>query len=93
MTALVSAQTAPLELVGEIANAHAAAASFLDYRSRKSPQTLRRHDAALSAFCCFLSIVRLEHDPRRLAADPSAWHGMTWDIGTPPAPSTTGLAW
>ena len=55
-----------LATVGEIANRHAAAASFADYRSRKSPQTLRRHDAALTVFSYYLAIVHVQAEPARL---------------------------
>ncbi len=45
--------------VGAIANTHAAAHSFADYRNRKSPHTIRRHDAALGVFSYYLAIVHV----------------------------------
>jgi hypothetical protein len=44
---------------GAIANPYAAAHSFADYRRRKSPHTIRRHDPALSVFSYHLAIVHV----------------------------------
>lgn len=69
--------------VGQAANRAAAAWAFADYRGRKSANTLRNHDAALSLFAAFL----IDHgaaadqlDGAALASDPAAWHGVTWGM-------------
>lgn len=69
--------------VGQAANRAAAAWAFADYRGRKSANTLRNHDAALSLFAAFL----IDHgaaadqlDAAALASDPAAWHGVTWGM-------------
>ena len=70
--------------VGQAANRAAAAWAFLDYRGRKSANTLRNHDAALSYFAAFLidrgAAARDDLDAAALASDPAAWHGVTWGI-------------
>ena len=49
-------------------------------RRRKSSETIRRHDAALSVFAYYLAIVHLQADAQLLAAEPAAWQGMTWGL-------------
>lgn len=70
--------------VGQLANQAAAAWSFIDYRARKSANTLRNHDAALSLFAGFLidrgAAAFADLDAAALAGDPAAWHGVTWGI-------------
>lgn len=70
--------------VGQAANRAAAAWSFLDYRGRKSANTLRNHDAALDQLATFLrasgaaEFAGVEgHD---LARDAAEWRGVTWGI-------------
>lgn len=84
-TALVPAPTDPsagLELAGHVANQHAAAHLFADYRSRKAANTLRRQDASLALFARYLAAAGLPDAPApgRLAADPAAWRGTTWGL-------------
>jgi len=69
--------------VGQLANQAAAAWSFIDYRARKSANTLRTHDAALALFAQFLidrGAAGAQLDAAALASDPAAWHGVTWGI-------------
>jgi hypothetical protein len=66
MTATFQPTDTTLATVGAGADAHAAA--FGDYRSRKSPATIRRQDAALTAFASYLAAIRLP-------SDPSGWVG------------------
>lgn len=69
---------------GQAANRAAAAWAFLDYRGRKSANTLRNHDAALSLFAAFLidrgAAALADLDAAALASDPAAWSGVTWGI-------------
>ena len=69
--------------VGQAANRAAAAWAFADYRGRKSANTLRNHDAALSLFAVFLighGAAADQLDGAALASDPAAWHGVTWGM-------------
>ena len=70
--------------VGQLANQAAAAWSFIDYRARKSANTLRTHDAALALFARFLvdrgAAEFADLDAAALASDPAAWRGVTWGI-------------
>jgi integrase len=68
----------PLELAGQIANEHAANAVFADFRSRKAPNTNRRHDAALALFSEYLQSAGLPVGD--FATDPQAWRGVTWGL-------------
>lgn len=68
---------------GQLANQAAAAWSFIDYRARKSANTLRTHDAALALFAQFLidrGAAGAQLDAVALASDPAAWRGVTWGI-------------
>jgi hypothetical protein len=67
-------------VAAEIANRHASAKLFADYRSRRAANTLRRQDAALSAFAYYLCSVRVSADPVPLVSEPAAWSGMTWGL-------------
>lgn len=73
---------AALAVAGQVANAHASGGLFADFRSRKSPHTLRRHDAALALFSCYLSAAGIPGVPAgpALAAEPTAWQGATWGL-------------
>ncbi len=70
--------------VGQAANHAAAAWAFLDYRGRKSANTLITHDTALQHFATFLvdrgAAARADLDAAALASDPAAWHGVTWGM-------------
>jgi integrase len=80
----VEARQSAALTAGQAANRAAAAWAFLDYRGRKSANTLRNHDAALSQFAAFLidrgAAARADLDGAALASDPAAWHGVTWGI-------------
>ncbi len=71
-----------LELAGRVANAHAAAGLFADYRSRKAANTLRRQDNALALFSRYLAAAGIQSPPRpaELGAEPGAWRGVTWGL-------------
>ena len=84
-TALISLPSEPeraLELAGRVANAHAAAALFTDYRSRRAPNTLRRQDNALALFARYLAAASIPQSPTAaaLSAEPAAWRGVTWGL-------------
>ena len=70
----------PVE-VGQAANGAAAAIAFVDYRSRRAANTIRRQDAALALFSEFLGRVVVDpptgHD---LATRPGSWQGITWGL-------------
>jgi integrase len=79
---LAHATPPALALAGQVANAHASASLFADFRSRKSPHTLRRHDAALDLFARYLAAAGIPHVPsgQALALEPAAWSGATWGL-------------
>ena len=67
--------------VGQAANDAAGAMAFVDYRSRRAPNTVRQQDAALNLFASYLASVT---DPApsgyELARDPQSWAGVTWGL-------------
>ncbi|MDO9120198.1 MAG: tyrosine-type recombinase/integrase [Anaerolineaceae bacterium] len=65
-------------LIGERANRAAAASRFLDYRSRRADQTLRRQDADLLLFREFLAEVNVITGD--LSHEPAAWRLVTWGL-------------
>lgn len=65
------------EAIARLANAHAAANAFTDYRMRKATNTLARHADDLQTFAQFLAGVGITRDPSALATDPTAWRGIT----------------
>lgn len=75
-------ETAAVALAGQAADEHAAAGVFADYRSRKAPNTIRRQDAALALFACYLAEATGGNAPaaRALATEPVAWRGATWGL-------------
>lgn len=64
--------------IGQAANQVAAQHTFVDYRSRKAPNTLRRQDAGLALFAEYLAVVGI--DAGDLVYDPQAWQGVTWGL-------------
>lgn len=64
--------------IGKLANQAASQATFTDYQSRKSQNTLRRHKADLALFTQFLAEVSISVDD--LFNNPSAWQGITWGL-------------
>ncbi|MHB8136451.1 MAG: tyrosine-type recombinase/integrase [Anaerolineaceae bacterium] len=67
-----------VNLIGERANRAAAASRFLDYRSRRADQTLRRQDADLLLFREFLAEVKVNTGD--LSHEPGAWRLVTWGL-------------
>ena len=68
---------------GEQANEAAARSAFADYRSRKSRNTLRRHDADLALFALYLAETIPDAPTptsELLASTPEAWQGITWGL-------------
>jgi integrase len=73
--------------VGAVASEVAARSVFVDYRSRKSTQTIRRQEAGLALFAAYLEAAGVTayagDQPLTgpaLAADPAAWAGLTWGL-------------
>ena len=67
-----------LARIGQAANQVAAQHTFIDYRSRKAPNTLRRQDAGLALFANYLAEVNA--DVGDLVYDPQAWQPITWGL-------------
>jgi integrase len=65
---------------GRAANQAAMVNLFADFRTRKSANTLRTHDAALTLFAAYLGEAGVTVDADSLASDPAAWEGVTWGI-------------
>ena len=84
-TALITGHTdkAPLsqeQAIGKAYNKAAAKATFADYRSRKAPNTLRRHDNDLAEFARFLQAPPRGLKVGNLSIDPGAWQHITWGL-------------
>ena len=67
-----------LATAGQAANQAASQGVFEDYRSRKSPNTLRAQQVHLDNFAGFLA--RIGAGVGDLAEDPQAWAGVTWGL-------------
>jgi integrase len=67
-----------LALAGQVADRHAAAGAFEDYRSRLARNTRTRQDVDLALFAQFLADAGVQAGD--LATDVRAWHGVTWGI-------------
>jgi integrase len=78
--ALQAIQPALLQEIGQIANAHASANVFADYRRLKADNTLLRQDDDLAAFSDFLAKVKVKRTAEQLATRPDAWQGVTWGV-------------
>jgi integrase len=63
--------------VGEMADEMAAQNTFVRYRERKAPDTIRRHRADLDLFTSYLRHIPGLRTVGDLYQDPAAWHGMT----------------
>jgi len=71
----------PLELAGDVANKHAAAAVFENHRLRRSDNTNRAQAAALATFARFLSEAGVGGvTADTLLNDPQSWRGVTWGV-------------
>jgi len=64
--------------LGQVANLFASQSLFTDFRIRKAPNTLRRHDADLAQFAEFLNTRGVEIGD--LKTDSNAWKGITWGL-------------
>lgn len=74
---------AAVAAAGQAANEAAAAWSFLDYRGRKSANTLRNHGAALDLLADFLNRRRpgaAAVTGDQLGTTAAAWRGVTWGL-------------
>lgn len=67
-----------LTQAGQAANKAAGAAAFVDYRSRKADNTLRRQAADLALFGKFLAEIGTQAGD--LETDPESWAGITWGL-------------
>jgi len=68
-----------LHALGAAANQAAADHVFIDYRSRRAANTLRRQDRDLGLFAEFLQTIG-GVEVGDLANDPDAWNGITWGL-------------
>jgi site-specific recombinase XerD len=67
-----------LALAGQVADRHAAAGAFEDYRSRLAANTRTRQDVDLALFAQFLAEAGVQAGD--LAQDVGAWRGVTWGL-------------
>ena len=72
------AENSPIMIAGQAANKAAARQVFMDYRTRKAKNTIRRQDADLQLFADYLKSANLPVGD--LSTDPKAWQGMTWGL-------------
>lgn len=77
---LLPIQPALLQEIGQIANTHASANVFADYRQLKATNTLLRQDDDLVAFSDYLAKVKVQRTAEQLATRPDAWQGVTWGL-------------
>ena len=71
-------ENSPIMIAGKAANKAAARQVFMDYRTRKAKNTIRRQDADLQLFADYLKSVKIPVGD--LSTDPKAWQGMTWGL-------------
>jgi integrase len=71
-------ENSPLAIAGRAANREAARSSFIEYRSRKAMNTLRRQDADLALFTEYLQSAGTP--AADFANDPNSWRGITWGL-------------
>lgn len=72
------AKASPLQQAGAAANQAAGNVVFVDYKARKSANTIRRQTADLGLFSQFLERVSVKAGD--LQNDPEAWRGVTWGL-------------
>ena len=77
-TALAPAER--MALVGQLANKHAAGATFADYASRKAPNTVKAQGFDLAVFAEYLAAAGVNADADWLQKYPEAWQGVTWGL-------------
>ncbi len=68
----------PLVIAGQAANKEAARSTFIEYRSRKAGNTIRRQDADLGLFTEYLQSAGIPFAD--FANDPNSWRGITWGL-------------
>ncbi len=73
----VTTATLSLAEVGRLADQYTADSTFVRYRERKAPDTIRRHRADLDLFTTYLRQIPGLSTVGDLYADPAAWSGMT----------------
>jgi integrase len=71
-------ENSPIVIAGQSANKAAARMVFIDYRTRKAPNTIRRQDADLALFADYLKAAGVIVG--ELATEPRAWQGITWGL-------------
>jgi integrase len=71
-------QDSPMVIAGQAANKAAAHAVFMDYRTRKAKNTIRRQDADLALLADYLKSAGLNVGD--FSTDPTAWQGITWGL-------------
>lgn len=69
---------AEIKRIGEAANQAAAMTAFIEYQSRKSEQTTRRHKADLALFTEYLNSKGI--DTGDLFNEPQAWQVVSWGL-------------
>jgi integrase len=77
-TALAPSPNQQLTIAGHAANEQAARAVFVDYRSRRADNTIRRQDADLALFAEYLNDAGVTAG--NFSEDPRAWRGVTWGL-------------
>lgn len=80
VTTTTLAPAEQMALVGQLANQHAAGATFADYTNRKAPQTVKAQRFDLACFAEYLSAAGVNADADWLQSYPEAWQGVTWGI-------------
>lgn len=81
-TTLTTTPTNPMQLAGAIANAHAAKATFAEFKSRKADNTNKRHATDLAKFADYLAAMAPNMAPtgEELLTNPAKWQGVTFGI-------------
>ena len=64
-----------MALVGQLANRHAAGATFADYTSRKAPNAVKAQGFDLAVFAEYLAAAGVNTDADWLQSYPEAWQG------------------
>lgn len=84
-TDLIERPSDTLAKAGQTANKKAASRAFVEFRSRRAENTLRRYDADLALFAEFLrqaggESVFTSESAHSLSLHPEAWHDITWGL-------------
>jgi hypothetical protein len=67
-------------IIGEPANRAAVDCVFIDYRSRRAANTLRRQDTDLTLFAEYLHLVGLHAEALALATHTKSWQRVTFGL-------------